>query len=513
MFRPQRVLLYTLLLTASLGWTQPSPSELGSHKQRGLTYAKAGNLEAAERELRQAAESAPNDAEILGTLGSVLAMSGKLEESTGWLEKALARDPENDITRRNLATNQWRLGRLPDARRNLEKVLKANPGDQQATLILGLVAQKQHDYARAVRLLTRIPALVQTQPAAITALAGAYYHIEQRDNARATLEPIIAHPGDVPVTYMAGRVALDGKDYELAERLFLSVRSSYSDATALAYYIALSQYHQDRFADVEKALGELAAAGRATGETYNLLGWSLEKQGKRNQAVDAFVKAIEYEPAKESFYLDLAGVLSRSTRRLVAASKIVNQARQRFPSSYGVWALKGSIETQLQQHSDAVQSYTVAARLKPDSPEPLRALALARWSNGEAAEATRSFEQLIQRFPQNAENYEAFGTAVFKTASNDEMKARAARLLQRSIVLDPSLAEPYFYLGTLALDRGNAEEALHHLETGVKLDPRSSKMHFALSRALKRAGRLADSEGEYATFTKLKSEEEQAESR
>ena len=44
MYRPQRVLLYTLLLTASLGWTQPSPAELGSHKERGLTYAKAGLL-------------------------------------------------------------------------------------------------------------------------------------------------------------------------------------------------------------------------------------------------------------------------------------------------------------------------------------------------------------------------------------------------------------------------------------------------------------------------------------
>src|SRR6266851_4243720 len=124
MFLSHQAFVLALIVTASPGWTQSPPED---HKERGLTYAKAGNVEAAERELRQAAESAPNDAEILGTLGSILAMSGKLDESTGWLEKALARDPENDITRRNLATNQWRLGRLPDARRNLEKVLKVNP--------------------------------------------------------------------------------------------------------------------------------------------------------------------------------------------------------------------------------------------------------------------------------------------------------------------------------------------------------------------------------------------------
>ena len=510
MFLLPRILLLALIVTTPLGWSQSPP---GNHKERGLHYAKAGNFEAAERELRQAAESAPNDAEILGTLGSILAMSGKLEESTGWLEKALARDPENNITRRNLATNQWRLGRLPEARRNLERLLKANPGDQQATLILGMVAEKQHDYARAAQLLARVPALVETQPAAITALAGAYYHTAEREKARAALEPIIAHPVNAQVTYVAGRVALDGKDYELAERLFLSVRSSYPDAAALRYHIALAQYHQDHFADSERTLSELVAAGHTTGDTYNLLGWCLEKQGRRGEAIEALSKAIDQEPSNEAYYLDLAGILATSTRRLVAALAIAGRATERLPASYNAWVLKGSIETKLQQHSDAVKSYTIAVRLKPDSPEPLRALALARWSNGQDAEAIQSFEQLIKRFPQNAECYEAYGTALFKTASNEEATARAEKLLQKATSLDPSLPEPHFYLGTLALDRGDVQEAVHQLDTGVKLDPRSSRLRFALSRALKRAGRSADGERKYAAYTKLKSEEEQAESR
>jgi tetratricopeptide (TPR) repeat protein len=510
MFLSSRLLLFALVLTVSTGWTQ---SPQGDHKERGLTYAQTGNLEAAESELRQAAVSAPNDPEILGSLGSVLAMSGKLDESTRWLEKALARDPGNLITRRNLATNQWRLGRLPEARRNLERVLKANPGDPQATLILGMVAEKQHDYARAAKLLAAVPALVQAQPAATTALAGAYYHTQQRDKARATLEPIIAHAPDSQVAYVAGRVALDGKDYELAERVFLSLRSSYPDTAALGYQIALAQYHQDRFANAEKTLAELVAAGQATSETHNLLGWCLEEQGQRGEAIDELSKAIELDPSKESYYLDLAGILAASTRRLAAALAIAGRATERLPASYNAWALKGSIETKLQQHSDAVKSYTVAARLKPDSPEPLRALALARWSNGQDAEAIRSFEELIKRFPQNAECYEAYGTALFKTGSNDEVTARAAKLLQKAIALDPSLAEPHFYLGTMALDRGDVQEALHQLETGTKLDPRSSRMHFALSRALKRAGRSADSDREYEAYTKVKSDEEQAESR
>lgn len=125
----------------------------------------------------------------------------------------------------------------------------------------------------------------------------------------------------------------------------------------------------------------------------------------------------------------------------------------------------------------------------------------------------RSEIQAVEAFTQPSSTNRRRNRRFFKTASSEEMKARAARLLQKAIVLDPSLAEPHFYLGTFALDRGAVQEALPYLETGVKLAPRSSRMHFALSRALKRTGRLAESDGEYAIFTKLKFEEEQAESR
>ncbi len=205
--------------------------------------------------------------------------------------------------------------------------------------------------------------------------------------------------------------------------------------------------------------------------------------------------------------------MATSTKRLSAALAIASQAVRLFPSSYDVWMVKGSIETKLQQHNDAVQSYTAAVGLQPDSAEPQRALALARWSGGEEEQAIQAFEALIKRFPQDGLNFEAYGAALFKTASTKEMTAHAAALLERAISLDSSLGEPHYYLGNAALDQGNVREALHHLETGVKLEPRNSKMHFALSRALKRTGQRAESEREFAAYAKLKSEEEQAELR
>jgi tetratricopeptide (TPR) repeat protein len=507
-------LLLALVMANGIARAPAQPAEAAAHKQKGIAYAREGNPEAAEKEFRQAARLAPGDPEVLGSLGSVLAMSGKLEQSCEWLEKALAIQPGDMVTRRNLATNQWRLARLPEARLNLEKVLKANPADQQATLILGMVAESQQDHAHAAWLLASVPALLSAQPAAVMSLARAYYHTGKRAKARAVLEPMMSQPVSSEAVFLAGRMTLEAKDYETAERLWSSLRSSYPDPATLGFNIAQAQYHRNHFAASERTLKEeVMSAARVPSDAYNLLGWCLEKQDRRNEAIEAFTKAIELEPTRESNYIDLASILATSARRLTAAEAIARHAVELFPSSYNIWALRGSIETKLQQYKDAVESYSVAANLKPNSADPQREVAIALWSSGESKQATHRFDQLLAAFPKDALTFEAYGTALFKTASGEEMMAQATQLLEKAISLDASLAEPHFYLGNRALDQGNLREALSHLETAVKLDPRSSKMRFALSRALKRAGRTPESQREFAVYSRLKSDEDQAEQR
>ena len=504
---------WILLVATLLAAAPPQAPDARAHMENGVARTKAGDLEGAERELRQALLLASKDPEILGTLGSILAMREKFEESSLYLEKALAMAPDDLGTRRNLARNQWKLRRFREAGENLQRVLRASPGDPQATLLLGLVAESEHDHARAVKLLTSVPALVRAQPVAITALASAYYHTGEKDKARATLDWMASEPPNPQATYLAARVAMESRDYEVAERLFSSLGTGYPDRAGLGFNIALAQYHQDHFAQSERTLTELLAAGGSSGPIFNLLGWCFEKQGKRSDAIEALTKAIELEPSTEAHYLDLAGILSNSVKRLAAALAIARRATQLFPSSYSVWTSKGSIESKLQQYQDAIQSYEVAVRLKPDAAEPRRARALAQWSGGESADAIQSFEQLIKRFPNDALNYEAYGAALLSGASTLETNASATRLLQRALALDPSLAEAHYYLGNAALAEGNSAEALRQLEAAAKLEPQTSKTHFALSRALKRAGRDQQSKQEYEVYTKLKGEEEQAELR
>src|SRR3954471_8492447 len=67
--------------------------------EHGLDFARTGQLDRAESELRQATKLAPGNPEVWKTLGTVLAMQKKLGESSEAFRKALKID-SSDLTSR-----------------------------------------------------------------------------------------------------------------------------------------------------------------------------------------------------------------------------------------------------------------------------------------------------------------------------------------------------------------------------------------------------------------------------
>lgn len=245
------------------------------HAERGVQFARAGNLVSAEAELRRAVGLAPNDASYLTSLGGILGMEQKLAEANVYFERAVKCDPANAAARRNLAANEWRLGQFKQAQTNLERLLRDQPHDKVATLLLGMVSENEHDYARAAELLASVPELVQQRPESVAALASAYYHTERRRQARALLEALPAGSNSPRGILAAAGVAVRAHDYAIAEKLFESVRSSFS-------------------------------AGHARGEVYNLLGMVEMKMDHFTDAIRSYGHALELDPKSLDAQVGLA---------------------------------------------------------------------------------------------------------------------------------------------------------------------------------------------------------------
>ena len=304
---------------------------------------------------------------------------------------------------------------------------------------------------------------------------------------------------------MAAIVAADAEDFETAEAMLQSIRVSYPDRGAIDYQLALVQYQEGHVADSQATLADMIAKGLGNGDTHNLLGWCWFKSGDIDQAEQELNEAIRVDPTSATNYLDLARI-QLAGRQFDPALTTARNAVKLFPTSADAWLLKGSIETETQRLADAVTSYTTAVHLKRSDAEAELALATAQWLAGMIPQARASFRRLLQRYPRDARIYVTY--AKFLNGEGPQDTAQLTGLMKTAISLDPSLAEPHFYLGNLALTNGKLDEAVQQLQTATRLDPSSGKAHFALARALRRQGRSEESAREMGIYNQLKTAEE-----
>jgi tetratricopeptide (TPR) repeat protein len=500
-------------LPNSSGMASALPSSraaLSANSRRTFPDSQDNNSEKQEAELREAIRQAPTNAAYLSQLGSILAMQNKPGEAMPYFEKALKLNPGDVETRRTLATSYWQLGKLAEAHKNLEIVLKTHPADTLAMLLLGMVCEDLGDDERAANLLAGVIPLVRQRPETIDSLARAYYHLGQTEKARNTLQMLVGHPAGPETVFQGGRLAAEFKDYETAEKIFLSIQTTYPDPATVNYNLALAQFSAMHYTECEKTLLASIGYGHVTTGAYALLGWTYQKQDRLPEMLKAFEKAINLEPDNQAYYIDLGDALAEK-KNYGTAIEVAKEAVKRFPSSSRIYSLKGSVELKMYLLMDALNSYSRAVELDPKNPRAALGLALTQWNMDRSEEAAKSFEEGARKFPRDAFfllKYSLF--LLYAPGERDaEQEAKIKALLKRSAELDGSMAETHYQLGNLAMKENKYDEALNELQIAAKLDPELSKAHLALARVYRRAGRAAEAEKETELHRKLKASEEQ----
>ena len=480
-------------------------NEAEMHSERGLALAKSGSLPSAEAELRKAAALAQANADYLDNLATILAMEKKFDESTSYFRQALKIDPQDVLARRYLAANLWQTHRYAEARRELQILLKANPGDAQALFLLGMVAENTGDYSTAARVLASVPSLVRTQPESIAALARSYYHIGETKRGQAWLNELQNHPAGVRAVLLGAQIADEMKDYKTAEVLLSSAMPRYSDKTEPRYRLALVKFHARQFEESSQILQQLLNDGHKTSAIDHLLASCFQAEKHYEEAIHAFEEAIQLDPGNEASYLDLASILL-TQKQISPAMELAQRMGKTFPDSSAAFLSKGKIELGTSDYTDAVSSFDRAAQLDPTSSEAVIGLARAQANAGMTERAKSTLDGAIAHFSQKAPFELELGQLLLREADagNKDAEVKAERLFNSAVAHNSKLAEAYYELGGLALRRGDAAKAATLLEEAEKLNPLSAKTHFALSRAYRHLGREQEAAKQATLFDKLK---------
>ncbi|NOY82827.1 MAG: tetratricopeptide repeat protein [Kiritimatiellaeota bacterium] len=107
---------------------QLDPRMAEAHRRLGVALAGLDRPDEAVASCRKAVELEPGSADALDALGLVLARAGKWSEAAEAWKKSISINPESPTPRYNLARALITLDRRDDARRQLDELLKLNPG-------------------------------------------------------------------------------------------------------------------------------------------------------------------------------------------------------------------------------------------------------------------------------------------------------------------------------------------------------------------------------------------------
>ena len=125
----------------------------------GGVLLETGQMDAAERALRNAVRYQPNYAEVHNNLGTLFARTSHFDEAAWHYEAALRYKPDYNFARYNYGVALARVNRLDDAQLQFETALRNDPTAAETHQVLGVVlankgqpAQALEHYKEAVRL-------------------------------------------------------------------------------------------------------------------------------------------------------------------------------------------------------------------------------------------------------------------------------------------------------------------------------------------------------------------------
>ncbi len=270
------------------------------------------------------------------------------------------------------------------------------------------------------------------------------------------------------------------------------------------------------------------AANRDDPAANNAIGIALGMQGRPDQAVACFRRAIALRPDFPDAHYNLGNALAALGRPDEAASSLRRSIELRpdfLQAHYNLGIILGgpgqfdraaacfrrAIEIQpdfadahgnlgtalknLGQFDQAIASFRTALDLRPDFAEAHHNLGVALAEQGRLDEAAASFRSAIGLRPDIPEAHNGLGNTLAALGRPDE----AAACFRTALELRPQYAEACYNLGNALARLERFDQAIASFRTAIGLKPNYGEAHNNLGNALAETGLLEEAIASYRT--------------
>jgi tetratricopeptide (TPR) repeat protein len=487
-------LAFLISLVSSAVWAQSpavssnsSESEAAKAYRSGMSLVKAGRLDEAITTLENGLRADPRNTTLLNMIGATYTLKGDFGHAETYLIKCLQTDRGFVPAQKNLAINYFNSGKYDSAFTEFKK-LKDMPGDSRsvAFLFLGIIAEKQGNFAQSVSLLGESGDVVYQYPEAILSLGRSLLELDQPQKADNVLQRLDAMSGMTAAEYFkAGHLYSQRRQYHQALADFERADKVDPGLAGLQYQRAVVLDQLGRSDEALKLLKNLASI-KPDADALNLLSDLAKRAGDLNLAIQSLRQAALLAPEKEVNYLDFS-TLCMDYENYPLALHAADVGLAHIPDSYRLQVQKGAILDKLGRFGEAEKIVQRASKLQQDNSVALLSLAIIQTHAGELQDAINTLSAAIKKFPSNSQMHYYLGVAFEQTLHHD---ARAAEAFRAAIRLNPSFADSYYHVAKVYLKK-DPKLAEQNFLTCLRLDPHHLSAEYSLGRLYLKTGRRA----------------------
>ncbi|MDY6807118.1 MAG: tetratricopeptide repeat protein [Cyanobacteriota bacterium] len=489
---------------------EPESATEKEYLEVGNVLLKNGKAEAAIACYRSAIHLNPNSIQAIYQLGEFLNSQGQFDEAIPYYQKVVAIQESSPGTNQELIAEANRklteiyskLNRTGEAvEYQYQTLLRKPQATAEEYLEMGnrLLANDKFDlavncYQNAVKLNPNLTA-------AKNKLAEVWQQLGRWDEAIAYYQSLVnANPNSAEAYQL------------LADAL---VEKGQLDA-------ALQNYQK-----LKELVPEKQDAGNKLGKVYYLQGEELEKEGKKEEAIAAYRRAVDLNADVDVVYQKLGEILveKEEWEEAVKVNRKATELNPDFSWSYNNLgnALKalekweeaaeaygratelnadfpwsqisfGDCLMKLEKWEEAVPVYRRAIELKPDFVWSYVNLGKAFWNLGEWQEAIAPLKEALKLEENIPEAYHLLAEALHKRARLDldgaikwyrkaiEASPDNIDLYHKALDVAPEDETLYLQLGDALVRQGKGYLAIGFYQVGLQINPESSEIQAALDK-------------------------------
>jgi tetratricopeptide (TPR) repeat protein len=427
---------------------------------------------------------------------------------------AAAQENQNDNQKQKLdrqfqsAVAQYNAGQFAEAAAQLEDLLPRVAKSFDVHELLGMVYAAQSQDTKAIEHLEAAVRLKPDSAPARTNLAVSLSHAGKLELAGEQFRKALAlEPRNYDANHNLGEFYIQsGKIKEATPFLEEAQRvnpSSYGNG----YDLALAYFVTGQLGQARQLVQSLMTV-KNTGELHDLLGEIEEKDGKFVAAANEFETAAHMDPSEGNLFDWGSELLLHRTYE--PAIDVFQEATKRYPNSPRLFIGLGMALYSRGKYDEAVKSLLTAADLNPSDPRCYLFLSKAYSSSPNQAEAViQAFRRYADLQPSNALALYYYAVSLWKGKRAEESSSdlqQVKSLLEKSIALNPALAEAHMQLGNLYSDQHDYAQSIPEYVRALNLDSNLFDAHYRLGQAYVHTGQKDRAQGEFEIYQRLRAQ-------